>query len=61
MDKLHKEKKEVVPVTQKKTNRRYICLTKEKSDKNKKKTLEVLEKNNLFKIKSYLIKNGVLN
>jgi hypothetical protein len=39
MDKLHKEKKEVVPVTQKKTNRRYICLTKEKSDKNKKKTL----------------------
>ena len=45
----------------KKVYKRYVSNNKQKIENNKKKTLEVVEKNNLFKLKSYLIKNGVLD
>jgi hypothetical protein len=69
LDKLNKEKNISASGTfsinntnsMKKPNRRYLSQTKEKLEKSKKKTLEVVEKNKLYKLKSYLIKNGVLD
>ena len=57
----NKEKKETIITVQKKINKRYLSLNRLNLEKNKKKTLEVVDKNNLFKLKSYLIKNGVLD
>lgn len=45
----------------KKQNKRYHSLAKERLEQSKKKTMEVVNKNKLFKLKSYLIKNGVLD
>jgi len=70
LDKLQKEKKEMANTNinsntnntnQRKVNKRYVSFNKAKTENAKKKTLEVLDKNRLYKIKSYLIKNGVLS
>jgi len=55
-----KEKKELAETTRI-VNKRYVSLQKESLEKRKKKTLEVVDKNKLYKLKSYLIKNGVLD
>jgi len=55
-----KEKKEITE-TSRFVNKRYVSLQKESLEKRKKKTLEVVDKNKLYKLKSYLIKNGVLD
>lgn len=55
-----KDKKELEE-TSKKINKRYVSLNKESFEKRKQKTLEVVDKNKLYKLKSYLVKNGVLD
>jgi len=63
MDKLQKDrdvKETTSPSPQKKVNKRYITSmskSKQKMEETKKKTMEIIEKNNLFKLKSYLVKN----
>ena len=61
MDKLNKQKVEPDNLPTKKPNKRYLSEAKEKLEKNKKRTLEAVDKNKLYKLKSYLIKNGVLD